>query len=94
MRPAVAIVPDGRARIATLREGPLHASVKRWYAQAGDRVEVPMDGYVVDLVRGDQLIEVQTRGFSGIRAKVRALLALGHAVRIVPPSAVDRWSSS
>ena len=91
MPAALAGAPDVRARIATLREGPLHASVKGWYAEPGDRVEVPIDGYVIDLVRGDQLIEVQTRGFSGMRAKIRALLALGHAVRIVHPIALDRW---
>ena len=45
-----------------LREKPLHAGVKRWYAEDGDRIEVPIGGYVIDLVRGDLLIEVQTRG--------------------------------
>ena len=48
--------------IGTLRERPLHASLKRWYAEPGDRAEVAVDGYVIDLVRGDLLIEVQTRG--------------------------------
>ena len=77
--------------IGTLRERPLHASLKRWYARPGDRIEVAVDGYVIDLVRGDLLIEVQTRGFSSMRAKVAALLARGHRVRIVHPIAVDTW---
>ena len=77
--------------IGILREKPLHASVKRWYARAGDRVEVAVDGYVIDLVRDELLIEVQTRGFSGMRSKVIALLASGHRVRIIHPIAIDRW---
>jgi hypothetical protein len=60
-------------------------------ARAGDGVEVPVDGYVVDLVRGDLLIEIQTRGFSMMKPKLSALLAAGHRVRIVHPIAVERW---
>lgn len=77
--------------IGMLRERHLHASLKRWYAAPGDQVEVAIDGYVVDLVRGELLIEIQTRGFAGMRAKVLALLAAGHRVRVVHPIAVDRW---
>jgi hypothetical protein len=77
--------------IGTLREKPLHASLKRWYADDGDAIEVPVSGYVIDLVRDGMLIEVQTRGFSSMRAKVRALLSLGHRLRIVHPIAVNRW---
>ena len=84
-------VPDVASGIGTLREKPLHASLKRWYARAGDRIEVAVDGYVVDLVRGDLLLEIQTRGFSGMRPKVAALLAGGHRVRLIHPIAVDRW---
>lgn len=77
--------------IGTLREKPLHASLKRWYSRAGDRVEVPVDGFVIDLVREDLLIEVQTRGFSSMKRKVTTLLELGHRVRIVHPIPIDKW---
>lgn len=77
--------------IGTLREKPLHASLKHWYANAGDGVEVPVDGYVIDLVRDDLLIEIQTRGFSSMRGKVTALLAAGRNVRVVYPIPVDKW---
>ncbi len=77
--------------IGTLREKPLHASLKRWYAREGDRVEVPVDGFVIDLVREDLLIEVQTRGFSSMKQKVTTLLGGGHRVRIVHPIPVDKW---
>jgi len=77
--------------IGVLREKPLHAGIRQWYAEDDDRFEIPVGGYVIDIVRGDLLIEVQTRGFSGMRAKLAALLGAGYGVRVVHPIAVDRW---
>ena len=77
--------------IGTLRERPLHAALKRWCAQPGDRMEVAVDSYVIDLVRDDLLIEVQTRGLSSARHKVATLLDRGHRLRLVLPIAVDMW---
>jgi len=77
--------------IGTLREKPLHASLKRWYARPGDGVEVRVDGFVIDLVREDLLIEVQTRGFSSMKQKITTLLELGRRVRIVHPIPIDKW---
>jgi len=71
--------------IGTLREKPLHASLKEWCAEPGDRVEVKVDRYVIDLVRDDLLIEIQTRGFSSMKKKLTRLLDLGYRVRIVHP---------
>ena len=84
-------VTDVVPHIGTLREKPLHASLKRWYAQPGDCFEVPVDGFVIDIVRGDLLIEVQTRGFSAMKRKVTTLLDLGHRVLILHPIAIDKW---
>ena len=89
--PTILGVKETATHIGTLREKPLHASLKRWYAQSGDRVEVPVDGFVIDLVREDLLIEVQTRGFSSMKRKVATLLDLGHSVLIVHPIPVDKW---
>jgi hypothetical protein len=77
--------------IGTLREKPLHASLKRWYAAADDRFEVPVKGFVVDLVRGDLLIEVQTRGFSSMKRKLVTLLDLGCQIRVVHPIPKEKW---
>ena len=49
-----------------------------------------MDGYVVDIVRGDLLIEIQTANFSAIRPKLTALTA-AHTVRLVYPIAQEKW---
>jgi hypothetical protein len=84
-------VSDPAPHIGTLREKPLHASLKRWCARPGDRLEVPVDGFVIDLVRDGLLIEVQTRGFSSMKQKVVSLLEQGHRVRIVHSIPVDRW---
>jgi hypothetical protein len=75
--------------IGTLNEGALHAQLKSWCARPGDRAEQKVDGYVIDLVRGDLLIEVQTGGFAPLRRKLDALLP-AHRVRLVAPIAVSR----
>lgn len=76
--------------IGTLREGPLHASLKQWCAQDGDRFEVPIAGYVIDVVRGEMLIEVQTGGFSSMKRKLQELLDFGHHVRVLYPIPVRK----
>lgn len=77
-------------QIGTLNENPLHAVLKAWYARPGDALEVSIDGFIVDIVRGDLLIEIQTRGFSGLKRKMRALLD-NHPVRLVYPIAHEKW---
>ncbi|MGB9375039.1 MAG: hypothetical protein WCA82_12870 [Jiangellales bacterium] len=75
--------------VGTLREKPLHAALKKYCAEPGDAFEVPVDGFVVDIVRGPLLIEIQTRGFSSMKRKLAALLD-GHPIRIVHPVASTR----
>ena len=75
--------------VGTLREKPLHADLKHWYARPGDALEVPLDGFVIDIVRGDLLVEIQTRGFASLKRKLGALLD-EHAMRIVHPVAATR----
>lgn len=76
--------------IGVLREGPLHRELKSLLARPGDAFEVPVDGYVIDLVRADgELVEIQTGGFSPLRAKLDALLDRHH-VRIVYPIPAQR----
>jgi hypothetical protein len=75
--------------IGTLNEGALHAQLKQWYRQPGDRLERKVDGYVIDLVRGDLLVEFQTGGFAPLRKKLD-VLAQEHRVRLVAPVAVTR----
>ncbi len=73
-----------------LQEKSLHAALKLWYAQAGDRFEVPVDGYVIDIVRDPLLIEIQTRNFSALRQKFARLLE-NHQLRLVHPIPFEKW---
>jgi hypothetical protein len=76
--------------IGVLREGPLHASVKDWCARPGDRAEVRVGRWVIDLVRADgELVEVQTGGFGPLGPKLDGLLD-AHRMRIVHPVPVAR----
>jgi hypothetical protein len=76
--------------IGLLNEKPLHASLKRWYARPGDRLEVAVDGFVVDIVRDDLLIEIQTGHFASIKSKL-ARLTRSHPVRLIYPIALEKW---
>ncbi len=87
---SVEVAAASRHRIGLQNEKPLHAALKHWYARPGDRFEVPVDGYQVDIVRGKQLIEIQTQSFARIKRKLMALLE-GHSVRLVYPIPRDKW---
>ena len=77
-------------KIGTLNEKPLHAALKAWYAEPDDRFEVSIEGFVIDIVRGDLLIEVQTRNFASLKPKLIRLTAQ-HPVRLVYPVAKEKW---
>jgi hypothetical protein len=73
-----------------MQETALHAALKAYYAAPGASQEVLVDGYWIDVVDGDLLIEIQTRNFSAIRSKLIALLE-HHPVRLVHPIAQEKW---
>lgn len=72
-----------------LNERPLHAALKAWYAQPQDRFEVAVDGFVIDIVRGDLLLEIQTGSLASIKAKLRKL-ARSHRIRLIYPIAREK----
>lgn len=76
--------------IGLLQETSLHAALKAWYLLPGDQVEVPIEGFVVDIVRGELLIEIQTRHFSSIKQKLTRLTQR-HPVRLVYPIPQEKW---
>lgn len=81
---------EGSRSIGTLNEKSLHAALKEWYRRPGDRLEVEIEGFVVDIVRDGLLIEIQTRNFAAIKAKLIAL-AERHPTRLVYPIAERKW---
>jgi hypothetical protein len=81
---------DGPTDIGLLNEQPLHAALKTWYAQPGDRLEVWVDSFVVDIVQADLLVEIQTGNFSAVKEKIN-ILAERHPLRLVYPVAREKW---
>ena len=76
--------------VGLLNEKPLHAALKAWYTEPDDRFEVEVDRFIIDIVRGALLVEIQTRGFSSVKRKLEKLTA-NHPVRLVYPIATEKW---
>lgn len=73
-----------------MSETSLHAALKEWYLLPGDLTEQTVAGFVVDIVRGDRLIEIQTGHFTNLRQKL-ACLAPKYGVTVVYPIPVERY---
>ena len=76
--------------IGELNERSLHRALKVLYAAPGSLREQLIDGYVVDVLIGQQVIEIHTGGFSRLKRKLPRLLE-SHAVTLVHPIAKDRF---
>jgi hypothetical protein len=76
--------------IGTLTERSLHAAIKEWYGRPGDQLEVRVEGYVIDIVRGGLLIEIQTRHLYALTRKLTRLLP-NFPVRLVHPIPQEKW---
>ncbi len=77
-------------QIGVLQESSLHFDLKNWFALPGDEIEAPVDGYMIDILRGERLIEIQTGGFWHIRSKLHKLLD-SHPVTLIYPVATQKW---
>lgn len=77
-------------RIGCLNEQPLHASLKKWYAGEAGKVEVVIDGFVVDVCVDGSIIEIQTGNFSSIKTKISQLIS-GNNLKLVYPIAAEKW---
>ncbi len=78
------------SKIGTLNEKALHASLKEWVSKPGDQSEVKVDGFFIDIVQGDLLIEIQTGSFASIKTKLKKLLR-SHRVHLIYPVAREKW---
>lgn len=95
MLPPSAGAPAPGSHIGTLNEKPLHAALKDWYAQPGDRFEVRVSGFFIDILRarpgqGDLLIEIQTKNLFALKRKLLRLVD-EHTVRLVHPIGLEKW---
>jgi hypothetical protein len=73
-----------------MQQTALHSALKTFYLSQDAAEEVLIDGYYIDIVQDDLLIEIQTRNFSAIRNKLFDLVDR-HRVRLVHPIAVEKW---
>ncbi len=73
-----------------MSEKSLHLALKDWYARPGDEFEVRLGDYVIDIVRGAKLIEIQTANFSALKRKLARLLE-DHPVHLLHPIPQSRW---
>lgn len=76
--------------IGTYNEQPLHSALKDVYANRGGRKEVVVDGYIIDVVRDQQLIEIQTQHFYAIKKKIFELIN-NYFLKLVYPIASEKW---
>ncbi len=74
----------------TMNEHSLHSAIKDWYSLPNDRFEVKIDGFIIDILRGDLLIEVQTKSFRAIKRKLSSLVE-NHQVRLIYPIPKRKW---
>jgi hypothetical protein len=73
-----------------MNEFSLHSEIKKVYSLPGDQFEVKLDNYIVDILRGNLVIEVQTRNFSALKEKLQ-VLAEKYQVRLVYPLPEKKW---
>jgi len=73
-----------------MTEYSLHSEIKDWYMVSGDELEVKVEDFIIDILRGKLLIEIQTGNFSVVKKKLIKLL-LNNQVRLVYPIAKLKW---
>ena len=73
-----------------MNEHSLHSEIKKVYSLPGDVFEAKLDNYIVDILRGQLIIEVQTKNFSALKEKLQALIEK-HQVRLVYPLPEKKW---
>ena len=73
-----------------MNEVSLHSEIKKAYSLPGDQFEVRLDNYIVDILRGNLAIEVQTKNFSALKEKLQTLTKK-YQVRLVYPLTEKKW---
>ncbi len=76
--------------IGTLGERTLHAALKKLFEPDASYHEIKYKGYVADIMRDGEIIEIQTRAFNAMRGKLEVFLA-DCRVTIVYPAVREKW---
>jgi hypothetical protein len=67
-----------------MTEHSLHLAIKTAISLPGDQFEVKQGNYIIDILRGNMAIEVQTKNFSALKEKLQTLTEK-QPVRLVYP---------
>jgi len=73
-----------------MQENTLHSELKEIYRLEGGQSETWVEGYLIDVVRPDLLIEIQTRSLGALKQKLDDLLD-NHPIRLVHPIAREKF---
>ncbi len=80
----VIIEKRDRQGIGRLGEKVIHASLKLFFEPDKSCHEVKTDGFVADIRRNDEIIEIQTGSFTPLRRKLEAFLPHGKVTVVYP----------
>ena len=81
-----------RFNIGTYKEKKLHIILKKYFEPDERYHEIPTNGYIADIRKDNNIIEIETSGFSGLKPKLDAYLPTFH-VTLVYPVAAKRYIS-
>lgn len=81
---------SGQHQIGTLSEKSLHAQLKVYYAKPGDKIEEKVGRYHIDILRGKNIIEIQTRTLAALKKKIAALES-DYKIQVIHPIAKTKW---
>lgn len=79
-----------RIGIGTLQEKTVHAVLKHYYAPDEETHEIPLGGYVADIYKDGQIIEIQNGNFYKMRSKLEIFLN-DYDVTVVYPIPHIKW---
>ncbi len=81
-----------RFNIGTYKEKKLHIMMKKYFEPDPAFHEVPSNGFIADIRHGEEITEIETSGFSGLKPKLEAYLPEFH-VNLVHPLAGLKYVS-
>lgn len=85
-------IKRNRNGIGTLSEKTVHAILKNYYEPDENYHEIPVNGYVADIYRDGNIIEIQTANFNKLRNKLDVFLN-DYQVTVVYPMPYIKWLS-
>ena len=76
-------------KIGIIQESSLHAALKQLYCDPGDILEAQVDKFIVDILKENLIVEIQTGSFASIKRKLAKLIPK-YTVLLVYPLACEK----